>query len=99
MSDYVAEWLSASDVIGATLGKLDPTFEKEMGYFAPSFAGTDVGSGSNSMAPLAAFQHGLNAKRNIKQLSGHKYELSPSISHDKTLTQTSATWEVPQELE
>lgn len=69
VSDYVEEWLNASEVVDAEVGK---SKAEEIGYFAPSFAGTDVGSGPNTMAPLAAFGHGLNANKIIKQLSGHK---------------------------
>jgi hypothetical protein len=72
VSDYVAEWLNASEVVDIALSKLGVA---GVGYFAPSFAGTDVGSGPDSMAPFAALQRGLNAKGNIKQLSGHKYDI------------------------
>jgi hypothetical protein len=77
VSNYVAEWLNASEVVGTVLSKLHAN---EIGYFAPSFAGTDVGKSLDSMAPLAAFSHGLNAKGNIKQLSGHNYMASATAS-------------------
>lgn len=73
VSDYVAEWQNASQVVQATLATTNPKLAKNLAYFAPSFAGTDVGASSNSIGPFQAFEHGLDANKNIKVLSGHKY--------------------------
>jgi hypothetical protein len=75
VTDYVAEWQAASQVIETGLAWTNPELSKKITYFAPSFAGTDVGAGPNSMGPLPAFEHGLNVNKNIQQLSGHKYVL------------------------
>jgi hypothetical protein len=73
VTDYVEEWLNASKLIESTLAKNDPDLAKKITFFAPSFAGTDVGDSLDSFAPLAAFAHGLDSGNNIKVLSGHKY--------------------------
>lgn len=69
VKNYVAEWLNASHLIESTLPN------SKMSFFAPSFAGTNVGASSTSMGPLPAFENGLSKVKNIKQLSGHKYGL------------------------
>ena len=81
VSDYVAEWQNASQVIAVGLEKTNPELAKKISYFAPSFAGTDVGAGPNSMGPLPAFEHGLDMNKNIKQLSGHKYAPTPQFKY------------------
>ncbi|KAG0645276.1 Beta-glucuronidase [Hyphodiscus hymeniophilus] len=73
VTDYVEEWLNANKVIESTLAKNNPELAKKVTFFAPSFAGTDIGSSLDSIAPLAAFAHGLNSGNNIKVLSGHNY--------------------------
>lgn len=66
ISDYVEEWLNANQLVKSTLPKTS------LSFFAPSFAGTNVGGSSTSMGPLPAFENGLSKAKNIKQLSGHK---------------------------
>jgi hypothetical protein len=72
VSDYVAEWQRASQLVEATLAKKNPKLAKKVAYFAPSFAGTDVTASSNALGPSQAFGHGLDTDKNIQELSGHK---------------------------
>jgi hypothetical protein len=97
VTDYVEEWLNASKVIESTLAKNDPDLAKNIAFFAPSFAGTDVGDSLNSFAPLATFAHGLDSGNNIKVLSGHKYvyrSLLLTIGPLKLRSHRTVTWEV-----
>ena len=97
MTDYVEEWLNASEVIKSTLAKNDPELAKKITFFAPSFAGTDVGDSLDSLSPLAAFAHGLDSGNNIKVLSGHKYvyrSLLLTVRPSKLRSHCIVTWGV-----
>jgi hypothetical protein len=82
ISDYVTEWQTASQLVDAELTKSCPGVARKIGntFFGPSFAGTDFGSSATTFGPFQAFENGLNAKRNIATLSGHKYYLPSYIS-------------------
>ena len=67
VTDYVAEWEAAAELIKSTLPR------NALSYFAPSFAGTDTSGAANSMGPVQAFGNGLSTQKSIKMLSGHKY--------------------------
>jgi hypothetical protein len=64
-SDYVSEWKAANQIVNSACGGNIP-------YSAPSFAGTDIGSSGDKLAPLTAFQKGLNDDGQITEIFGHK---------------------------
>jgi hypothetical protein len=81
VADYVSDWQTASQVVGAELASACPRLARKIGnkFFGPSFAGTDFGSGPTVLGPFQAFERGLNSKNNIAVLSGHKYVQSDSL--------------------
>lgn len=86
-SDYVGEWLAAQQVVDTASGNKIP-------YSAPSFAATNLGSSGNTLAPLPAFQNGLNNKSGIHEIFGHKYVLPETLIESSTHS-SSVIWPKP----
>ncbi|KAH8816373.1 glycoside hydrolase family 79 protein [Xylogone sp. PMI_703] len=69
-STYVAQWLEGTRAIKAGIAKACPKLlsKNSYGYMAPSFAGTN-----NHLKPLTTWQDGIDADKDIKQISSHNY--------------------------
>lgn len=67
---YVAQWLNGTRSIKAALAKACPDLlGDEYGYMAPSFAGVN-----NHLLPIPTWNSGLDADKDIKLFSSHKYD-------------------------
>ena len=82
-SDYVAEWKAASQIVDGISGGSIP-------FSGPSFAGTDLGSSGDDLAPLMAFQKQLNDNGEIAEIFGHKCAIFPVLEATRLIP--TATW-------
>jgi hypothetical protein len=67
---YVAQWLNGTRAIKSQLKKYCPDMlsNKNYGYLAPSFAGTN-----NHLKPVKTWEVGLDVDQDIRLISSHKY--------------------------
>ncbi|KAJ5718235.1 hypothetical protein N7488_003881 [Penicillium malachiteum] len=96
-SDYVAEWLSKTELIKRQMAKTCPEFatDADYKYIAPSFAGL-----TNALDPLTTWQDGLDTDHDIKLNSMHNYidgATSPGVTLQRTLMNHTQTVESVQQ--